>query len=59
MSRGLLFWIIFVLFLLFGGFVIWSDNSGPHYGHMTIGLSVVQWVLIGLLGWGICGPPVK
>ena len=59
MSRGLIFWVlmlvwfVFALFLNFGG-----PNLGVagHYG--TIANSFLEFVLFLLLGWQVYGPPV-
>lgn len=51
MSKGLLFWIIMIIALIFG---LWSQWGNFYF----IGNSVVVFVLIGLLGWKVFGPPV-
>ena len=57
MSRGLLFWVIWVICVLvwagvnFGGF-------GGAYGRMTGG-GVIEFILFGLLGWQVFGPVIK
>lgn len=52
MSKGLLFWIIFILALLFG---LWA-----HWGSWYVmGGSLIEYVLIGLLGWHCFGAPVQ
>ena len=56
MPKGLLFWVIWVVCL-----VIWlgalGGFAGP-YGHY-IGGGAVDFILFGLLGWGIFGPPIQ
>lgn len=53
MTKGLLFWIIFLITLLFGGW--WSYGLGVGY----FGGSLIVMVLIGLVGWQTFGPPIK
>ncbi len=55
MNAGNWFWIIYVVFLLFGGYVGFT-NDGVNRRHWGIG--VVMFILAGLLGWGIFGPPI-
>ncbi len=52
MSVGLLFWILFIIGLIFFGIDVarTREYSIP---------SVLFWVLIGLLGVGIFGGPIK
>ena len=57
MSRGLLFWVIFVICVLiwagvnFGGM---GGSMGPRFA----GGGVVEFILFGLLGWAVFGPVV-
>jgi hypothetical protein len=52
MSLGLMFWIIMLILLLFFG----AFYAGFLYvGHFT---GWVEWVLFGLLGWQVFGPPL-
>lgn len=49
------FWIIYVICTLFGGFVGFTTDCNRRW----IGGGVVVFVLVGLLGWGIFGSPLK
>jgi len=49
MDIGLLFWIIMVVALLFGGWSLRS-GTGPVWGN-----SLLTWVLFFLVGWKIFG----
>jgi len=57
MSRGLLFWVIWVICVLiwagvnFGGF-------GGAMGPRLAGGGVIEFILFGLLGWQVFGPVV-
>jgi hypothetical protein len=53
MSKGLLFWIIFLIALLFGGWYTFG------MGYSYFGGSIIVMILIGLIGWQTFGPPVK
>lgn len=55
MSAGIWFWIIYVILVLLGGFFGYRDERvRPFFGGMLI-----IYVLIGLLGWGVFGPPIR
>lgn len=57
MSKGLLFWVIWIICLLawlgvnFGGL-------GGNLGHYAGG-GVIEFILFGLLGWQVFGPPIQ
>lgn len=54
MSRGLLFWIIMILWVLsvFFGVRLFAENAF----YVSTGLLIV---LFGLLGWDVYGPALK
>lgn len=55
MTKGLLFWLVWICCLLFGGFWVYGHSTlwimGPNLG---IGM-----ILTGLLGWQVFGAAVK
>ncbi len=53
MSAGIWFWVIYVICALFGG---WSLRGSPSY---FWGGGLVVFILVGLLGWGVFGPPIR
>lgn len=55
MSAGIWFWIIYVVVFLLGGF--WGFRDPAYRGWIWPG--AVVYVLIGLLGWGVFGAPLK
>jgi hypothetical protein len=55
MPKGYVFWLVFIVLLLFGGYWLYSHEPIRNYG-CNFG---IEMVLIGLLGWGIYGPAVK
>lgn len=54
MSKGLLFWILMILWLLFGLWTHW-----PITGYSAIGNMFLLFILFAILGWQVFGPPVK
>lgn len=57
MSRELLFWVLMLLWLVFG---LWSDYvpGQPYPVRNGIG-TVLLFVLFAVLGWQVFGAPVK
>lgn len=56
MSKGLLFWLLMILWLLFGFWGFYSAWTGQY---VLAGGSLLLFVLLGLLGWKVFGPPVQ
>ncbi len=54
MSIGLLFWVLMILWLLFGFFYRSSPGTFGPYG--WVGSSLLEFILLALLGWEIFGP---
>ena len=55
MSAGIWFWLIYVICVVFGMWSEWpSDNN-----YRPLGGRFVVFILLGLLGWGIFGSPLK
>lgn len=52
MAAGIWFWIIFVICLLFG---VYFTYTNVH----ALGGGIVVFVLLGLLGWKVFGPPIQ
>lgn len=55
MPLGLMFWILMLLWLIFGLVERWGP-SGPYWAW---GGSLVLFILLLLLGWQVFGAPVK
>lgn len=51
MSIGLVFWILMLLWLVFGAYRDWGN-------HYALGGSLLQFILFLLLGWKAFGPPI-
>ena len=58
MSKGLLFWVIWVICIL-----VWAGvNFGGMGGQMAVHMSgggIIEFILFGLLGWAVFGPVVR
>ena len=59
MSRGLLFWLLMVLWLVLSVYWYWPAAGVAGAGYLVLGLPVLIFLLLGLLGWQVFGPPVK
>ena len=59
MPAGLWFWIIYVLCLVLGLGLNWPANPGDRNAWRPFGSNLVVLILLGLLGWGVFGPPIK
>lgn len=59
MSAGIWFWILFVLCVFFNVFFNWPADPNKPQAWGPFGGSLLLFVLIGLLGWGIFGAPLK
>ncbi len=52
MQKGLLFWILMILWFIFGLYLSWP--VGPPFG-----TTVLLFVLLALLGWQVFGKPIQ
>lgn len=53
MPIGLLFWMLMILVLFFGGgtsFYGWGGERGPFFSWLLL------WILLALIGWRVFGP---
>jgi hypothetical protein len=56
MTLGLVFWILMLIWLIFG--LIWNWPGGPAVPYGPIGNTILLFILFLLLGWHAFGPPV-
>jgi hypothetical protein len=56
MGAGQWFWIVYVICLLVTG---WSNYPFQPGAYRPFVGSLVLYILIGLLGWGVFGPPIR
>jgi len=53
LSIGIVFWILMLIWLVFGGWVNWTPaNYRPFGGHLLL------WFLLFLIGWEVWGFPI-
>lgn len=57
MTLGLIFWILMLLWLVFGLWQNWPGAQPPPWG--WLGSTVLLFLLFLLLGWGVFGAPVR
>jgi hypothetical protein len=58
MRIGVLFWILMVVWLLFGLWWQWPSGTGAAaFG--PVGGSVLLFLVIGILGWKVFGAPLR
>lgn len=55
MSRGLIFWVLMLVWAVFG-ILVYTGFAG-HYG--AVGNQLLMFILFLLLGWQAYGAPVK
>jgi hypothetical protein len=56
MSIGLLFWLLWILSLIFGGLPYMRAEGRPSF--TTGAPNLLLWILLGLLGWAVFGAPI-
>jgi hypothetical protein len=54
MSAGIWFWLLYVICVVFGGWLIWPAQDRRMFGSYGVIM-----ILIGLLGWAVFGSPLK
>lgn len=57
MTRDILFWVLMIIWLVFG---LWSEYvPGQPYPFRVGARSFLTFVLLAILGWTVFGAPVK
>lgn len=60
MKIGVLFWVLMILWIVFGLFVFWPTAVGIGVvAYAPLGVNVLLWVLLFLLGWAVFGAPLQ
>ena len=61
MGANIWFWILFVITLVFGIFVQspWRAPNTPAYPWAPFGSWLILFILIGILGIGVFGSPIR
>ena len=57
MTLGLCFWILMLIYLIFGLYWNWPASNPPNYP--VVGGSLLLFILLLLLGWAEFGPPIR
>ena len=57
MTMELFFWILMLLWLVLGLYN--NYTPGQPYPFRVAGWNLLQFVLFGLLGWKVFGPPIR
>lgn len=57
MAMGLMYWILMLVWLVFGAVAYWPGSAYHHYG--PSGNWLMLFLLLFLLGWHCFGPPVR
>lgn len=57
MSTTLIFWVMMLLWLVFG-LLWWGWPTGPHATYWPIGNGLFLFILFLLLGWRVFGAPI-
>lgn len=57
MAMGLMFWILMLLWLVFGLWSNWPAVSGGQW--QPLGSSLLLFILLLLLGWHAFGAPIR
>ncbi len=55
MTAAIWFWIFYVISLVFGGGWYWHNTGSQPFGPYAL----MFYILIGLLGWGVFGAPIR
>ena len=58
MTRSAIFWVLMILWLIFGVVFSWPAGGG-FWAFAPVGNQLLAFVLFGLLGWQVFGPAVK
>lgn len=57
MTLGLIFWVLMLLWLVYGLWWNWPGQPTQPWG--WVGNTLLLFILFLLLGWGVFGAPVK
>jgi len=59
MKIGLLFWILMLVWLLFGLWWQWPASNGAAVSFAPVGGAFLLFLVVGLLGWKVFGAPLQ
>lgn len=55
MTRGLAFWVLMIIWLVFG--IVWHLGMVGSFG--PLGSAILLFILFALLGWQVFGAPIR
>ena len=58
MSKELLFWVIYIISVLVGGWSLYEPGQSALW-YKRAGGYFILWVLVGLLGWAVFGAAIR
>lgn len=58
MKTSFLFWLIMLLVLVFNVATSWPKSDAP-FSWSKSGVSLLNFVLLGIIGWRVFGPPIQ
>jgi len=59
MEIGFLFWLLMILWLIFGLWSGWPANTADRRAFMPLGGNLLLFILLFLLGWKVFGFVIK
>jgi len=59
MTIGFLFWLLMILWLIFGWPAYWPAPGGDWRAFRPAGGLLLLWVILFLLGWQVFGWPIQ
>ena len=59
MQKGLFFWVLMLVWLIFGLWSSWPGISGTALSYGLLGGNILLFLLLGVLGWKVFGPPLQ
>lgn len=60
MTRGLIFWVLMLIWFVFGLLIAFAPSTLGSYAHVGSGANtLLLFILFVLLGWQVYGPPVR
>ena len=59
MQKGLLFWVLMLVWLIFGLWSNWQASGGTALGYGLLGGNILLFLLLGVLGWKVFGFPIQ
>lgn len=58
MTTTILFWLLFILWILFGTWLGWPRGEAPQNARFSAGNTILLFLLLFLLGWRVFGFPI-